>query len=104
MKGTAISLFKGIVDHPLLLFLRFRILHFKSPVYAPVQDRRVIVVDVARILDQVDPVLARRAVSHAALDAASQDTGLPSTDPVRFGPAVLLDAIESFSAQMPAKC
>jgi uncharacterized NAD-dependent epimerase/dehydratase family protein len=43
------------------------------------------------------------ADARAALDAATQDTGLPATDPVRFGAAPLLDAIESFSAHMPAK-
>jgi uncharacterized NAD-dependent epimerase/dehydratase family protein len=33
------------------------------------------------------------AAAHAACDAATRDTGLPCTDPVRFDPAPLIDAI-----------
>ena len=41
--------------------------------------------------------------ARAALQRATQETGLPATDPVRYGAAPLLDAIESFSSSMPPK-
>ena len=41
--------------------------------------------------------------ARAALDQASQETGLPATDPVRYGAAPLLDAIQDFSKTMPPK-
>ena len=41
--------------------------------------------------------------ARAALDRAAQETGLPVTDPVRYGADSLLDAIEQFSARMPDK-
>ncbi len=34
--------------------------------------------------------------ARAAVEAAAQETGLPATDPVRFGSAALLDALERF--------
>ena len=37
------------------------------------------------------------AAARAAVDRASQETGLPATDPVRFDPAPLVDAIIRFS-------
>ena len=37
------------------------------------------------------------AAARAAVDRASQDTGLPATDPVRFDPAPLVDAIIRFT-------
>ena len=45
----------------------------------------------------------REEDARAALDAAAQETGLPATDPVRYGAAPLLDAIEDFSKNMPPK-
>jgi uncharacterized NAD-dependent epimerase/dehydratase family protein len=38
------------------------------------------------------------ADARAAVDQASQDTGLPATDPVRFDPAPVVDAIDAFHA------
>ena len=43
------------------------------------------------------------AEARAALDRAAQETGLPATDPVRYGAAPLLDAIEDFTKNMPPK-
>jgi uncharacterized NAD-dependent epimerase/dehydratase family protein len=37
---------------------------------------------------QLDDTAARRAI-----DAAEAETGLPADDPVRFGPAKLVDAL-----------
>ena len=41
--------------------------------------------------------------ARASLDKAAQETGLPATDPVRYGAAPLLDAIEDFTKNMPPK-
>jgi uncharacterized NAD-dependent epimerase/dehydratase family protein len=41
--------------------------------------------------------------ARAAVDRASQETGLPATDPVRYGVSTLLDAVEAFGKQMPPK-
>jgi uncharacterized NAD-dependent epimerase/dehydratase family protein len=41
--------------------------------------------------------------ARAAVDRASQETGLPATDPVRYGVTALLDAVQHFSATMPEK-
>jgi uncharacterized NAD-dependent epimerase/dehydratase family protein len=38
------------------------------------------------------------ASARAAIAAAERDTGLPATDPVRFDPAPIIDAIERFHA------
>lgn len=43
------------------------------------------------------------ADARAALDRATGETGLPATDPVRYGAAPLLDAIERFSDTLPPK-
>jgi uncharacterized NAD-dependent epimerase/dehydratase family protein len=43
------------------------------------------------------------ADARAAVDRASQETGLPATDPVRYGVSSLAAAVESFVAAMPAK-
>ncbi|HEV2124416.1 MAG TPA: DUF1611 domain-containing protein [Chloroflexota bacterium] len=39
--------------------------------------------------------------ARAAIDAAACETGLPATDPVRYGVSTLLDAVDRFSATMP---
>jgi uncharacterized NAD-dependent epimerase/dehydratase family protein len=49
------------------------------------------VVAIALNTFDLDDAAARRAV-----DAAEQETGLPATDPVRFDPAPIVDAIERF--------
>jgi uncharacterized NAD-dependent epimerase/dehydratase family protein len=41
--------------------------------------------------------------ARAALDRAAQETGMPATDPVRYGAAPLLDAIEDFMKNMAPK-
>ncbi|CAA9270233.1 MAG: Protein often near L-alanine-DL-glutamate epimerase (cell wall recycling) [uncultured Chloroflexi bacterium] len=41
--------------------------------------------------------------ARAAVERATQETGLPATDPVRYGVEALLDAIERFSTTMPTK-
>ena len=44
------------------------------------------------------------AEAQAAIDAAAEETGLPASDPVRFGASPLLDAIlASLEAQVPAQ-
>jgi uncharacterized NAD-dependent epimerase/dehydratase family protein len=43
------------------------------------------------------------ASARAAVDRASQETGLPATDPVRYGVDVLMDAVDTFIAGMPSK-
>lgn len=37
--------------------------------------------------------------ARAAIERASEETGLPATDPVRFGAGVLIDALEAYVAQ-----
>ena len=37
------------------------------------------------------------ADAHAAVARATAETGLPATDPVRYGPAILADAVEAFA-------
>jgi uncharacterized NAD-dependent epimerase/dehydratase family protein len=41
--------------------------------------------------------------AHAAVDRAAQETGLPATDPIRYGVGPLVDAVEAFVEQMPPK-
>jgi uncharacterized NAD-dependent epimerase/dehydratase family protein len=41
--------------------------------------------------------------ARAAVETAARETGLPATDPVRYGVANLLEAIERFSASMTGK-
>lgn len=41
--------------------------------------------------------------ARAVIDQAAQETGLPATDPVRYGATTMLDAVERFSATMPEK-
>lgn len=43
------------------------------------------------------------AEARAAVDRATQETGLPATDPVRYGVVSLIDAVEAFTAEMPPK-
>lgn len=37
------------------------------------------------------------ADAHAAVARATAETGLPATDPIRYGPAILADAVEAFA-------
>ena len=41
--------------------------------------------------------------ARAAVDRATQETGLPASDPVRYGVAPLMDAVERFVDALPAK-
>jgi uncharacterized NAD-dependent epimerase/dehydratase family protein len=41
--------------------------------------------------------------ARAAVDQAERETGLPATDPVRYGVASLADAVEAFTASLPPK-
>jgi uncharacterized NAD-dependent epimerase/dehydratase family protein len=41
--------------------------------------------------------------ARAAIDRASRETGLPAADPVRYGAAPLMDAVEAFVAHSPPK-
>jgi uncharacterized NAD-dependent epimerase/dehydratase family protein len=43
------------------------------------------------------------AAARAAVERAAEETGLPATDPIRFGVAPLLEAVERFSETMPPK-
>ena len=41
--------------------------------------------------------------ARAVVDRAGEETGLPATDPVRYGVAPLMDAVEAFVQKMPPK-
>ena len=58
--------------------------------------RRAPVIGVSLNTYDLDERAARRAI-----EAVGRETGLPTTDTVRFGPAVLADAIASFHLSRP---
>lgn len=61
---------------------------------APVSGGKVVAVSLATFA--VDEAEARRAVAQA-----ERETGLPATDPIRFGPGKLVDAIVAASQSSP---
>jgi uncharacterized NAD-dependent epimerase/dehydratase family protein len=106
--GVTFGLMHGSLPHAMVLCSqpsRTTVLH--NP-WVPIPPLR----DIVRLHEQVlemlrpSPVIALAlntfdltdAEARAAVDQASQDTGLPATDPVRFDPAPVIDAIEAFHA------
>jgi uncharacterized NAD-dependent epimerase/dehydratase family protein len=65
-------------------------------VTAPIKPAKVIGISLNTF--GLSDTAAREAVEQAA-----QTTGLPATDPVRFGVDPLMDAVDAFVAQMPPK-
>jgi uncharacterized NAD-dependent epimerase/dehydratase family protein len=83
---TAINNNPWVTIPPLPAFIAFH-----EQVLAPLRPAKTIAV----ALNTFD--LAERA-AREAIDRTADETGLPTTDPVRFDPAPIVDAIERFHA------
>ena len=77
------------------LALAERLIELHQAIAAPVKPARVIAV----ALNTVD---LSEAAARAAIERTEAQTGLPATDPVRFGSARLMDAIERHTDRYPA--
>ena len=73
-----------------------RLIHLHQEILAPIKPARVI--GIALNTFGLDETAAR-----AAVERAGAETGLPVTDPVRYGVESLLDAVETVVAELPPK-
>lgn len=72
------------------------LIRLHEEITAPVKPARVIAVSLNTF--GLDEGAAREAV-----DRAAQETGLPATDPIRYGVRPIMDAVDSFIREMPPK-
>lgn len=70
-----------------------RLVEMHEYITAPVKPAKVIAVS-------LNTFGLSQAEARAAVDRASQETGLPAADPVRFGVVPLMDAVDAFVAGM----
>lgn len=73
-----------------------RLIHLHQEILAPIKPARVI--GIALNTFGLDEPAARAAVARA-----KDETGLPATDPVRYGVEPLLDAVDGLIADLPPK-